>query len=85
MKTYKELMNQLNEGRFAVTGSSILFASKINNLADKIRNEKDPDKKLEYLALQNKFLGFMMGLNFTLMQKKEKGRGSSVFRRRRMK
>ena len=76
-------MSRLNEGRFAVIGSSILFASKINNLAVKIRNEKDSDKKIEMIAQQNKYLGYMNGLNFSLMQKKE--RGSSVFRRRRMK
>ena len=74
MKTFKELTEGINEGRFTVTGSSILFATKINNLANKIRNEKDPGKKLEYIALQNKYLGYMNGLNFSLMQKKRRKR-----------
>jgi pterin-4a-carbinolamine dehydratase len=74
MKTFKELMQELDENRFATYGSSMVFATKIAKLADKIKHEKDTAKKLEYLALQNKYIGYMNGINASLAAKKDKTR-----------
>lgn len=71
MKSFIEFKQKLNENRVGIYGSSIVFATRIKNLADKIRNEKNPNKKLDYISQQNHLLALMNGLNFSLKNNKK--------------
>lgn len=72
MKTFKELTNSLDENSI-VYGSSAIYASKVSNLANRIKREKSPQKRDELIALQNKYIAWMNGVGISLIAKEIKG------------
>jgi len=80
MKTYKEFMA---ENRAGMIGTALVFANRLSNLETRIKNEKDPAKQNILIAKQNKLLGYMNGLSFSMLQKKGSGGLLSRIRRRR--
>lgn len=72
MKSFLEFKydSEINENRAGIYVSSAVLVSRIKRLADRIRNEKDMDKKIMYISQQNRWLAVMNGVNFSLMQNK---------------
>ncbi len=72
MKTFKEFTDGLNESAI-VYGSSVIYVSKISTLANRIKREKSPQKRDELIALQNKYIAWMNGINTSMIAKELKG------------
>ena len=68
MKTFKELMNQLDENA-AVYASSAILSSRVARLAQRIRRERDPKRRDELIAQQNKDIAYMNGINTSIISK----------------
>ena len=68
MKTFKELTQEINENA-AVYASSAILSSRVARLAQRIRRERDPKRRDELIAQQNKDIAYMNGINTSIISK----------------